>query len=94
MSQKPQAPRSRFSSRWVKHLTSEAEREQLIKTVLASQTALQRLKELLLEDLQALEAQESSLDDFESAAWSHKQAFRNGSKAALKKALDLLVFSK
>lgn len=86
--------RNRFNVKWTKHLTSETERAQFTKTVLASRTALDRLKVLIEEELKVLDNQESSLTDYSDAAWSHKQAHRNGERAFARMLLDLLTFHK
>lgn len=86
--------RTRFNTKWTKHLQNEAERLQFEKTVRASRTALDRLAQLLIEEVEALNNQEANISDYDSAAWSHKQAHRNGQRAFAKTVLDLLTFSK
>lgn len=86
--------RQRVNMKWTKHLKSEAEKEQFIKTLLGSQTALDRLKQILEEELRTLENQESSLSDYSDASWSHKQAHRNGERSFAKKVFELLLFQK
>lgn len=86
--------RDRFNVKWTKNLNTDKEKEQFTKTVLASRTALDRLHAIILEELKTLETQESSLSDYTDAAWSHKQAHRNGERAFARKVLDLLTFSK
>lgn len=86
--------RQRFNSKWTKHIQNEQEREQFQKTVLASRTSLDRLKELIKDELNALENQEDNLTDYDSPAWSHKQAHRNGERGFAKKVLELLTFEK
>lgn len=86
--------RKSFSTRWTKHLSSPSEQEQLTKTILASQVALDRLAQLIEEDLKSLDQGEMSIKDFEDPAWSHKQAFRNGSRAYARSLLNLLSFQK
>lgn len=86
--------RSRFNSKWTKNKRNEAERVQLEKTILASRTALDRLKEIIEEEVELLNNQEASLNDYTDAAWSHKQAHRNGQRAFAKSILDLLSFTK
>lgn len=85
--------RARFNTKWTKHIRNEAERAQFEKTIKASRTALDRLATILREELQSLDNQEASITDYDSAAWSHKQAHRNGQRAFAKTVLDLLTFS-
>jgi hypothetical protein len=80
--------------KWTKHLKSEAEKEQFTKTLLGSRIALDRLQQILEEELKTLENQESSLSDYSDASWSHKQAHRNGERAFAKKVFELLLFQK
>lgn len=85
--------RQSFNSKWTKHLPDQ-EREQLKKTILASRTTLDRLKQLIIEELGTLENQEGNLADYDSPAWSHKQAHRNGERGFAKKILELITFEK
>lgn len=86
--------RQRFNSKWTKHLPNEADREQLKKTILGSRTALDRLKQLLSEELDSLENQELSSTDYDSPSWAFKQAHRNGERTFAKKVFELLTFEK
>lgn len=86
--------RNRFSSRWTKNLTEQADKERLQKTILGSRVALDRLKELIEEEVKALDNQEASLTDYDSPSWSHKQAHRNGERGFAKKIIELLTFEK
>lgn len=85
--------RNRINLKWTKHV-KEADKEQFTKTVLASLPALNRLKEILEEELEQLSKQEASLSDYSDASWSHKQAHRNGERAFARKVLELLTFQK
>ncbi len=51
----------------------------------------QRLREILEEEERQLETA-VGLKDFEDPSWSHKQAFRLGERARIKKLKDLLDF--
>jgi hypothetical protein len=86
--------RNAFSTKWTKHITAEKDRDQFRKTILASRTALDRLHDILMDELKALDNQETSITDYSDASWSHKQAHRNGERAFAKIVLDLLTFSK
>ena len=77
---------------WVKHLASKQEQKDFELLLRNSTQVLTRLTEIY-EDLEAkIAASESSLDDFTSTDWSHKQAFRNGQKATLRELKQLLEF--
>lgn len=86
--------RSRFSTKWTKHLRTDAEKEQLEKTIRASRTALDRIKQIIEEEVESLNNQEASLTDYTDASWSHKQAHRNGQRAMAKSMIDLLSFTR
>lgn len=86
--------RHRFNSKWTKHLPNESDKETLRKTILGSRIALDRLKELLSEELASLENQEASSTDYDSPSWAYKQAHRNGERAFAKKVFELLTFEK
>lgn len=86
--------RNRINMKWLKHVKSDAEKEQFTKTVLASLPALNRLRELLEDELEQLSKQETSLSDYTDASWGYKQAHRNGERAFAKKVLELLSFQK
>lgn len=86
--------RSRFSTKWTKHIRNQKEREQLEATIRASRTALDRLKQIIEEEVELLNNQEASPNDFTDAAWAFKQAHRNGQRAFAKSVLDLLSFTK
>lgn len=84
----------RFNTQWYRHIRDEGEREKFEATVRASRTALDRLADIIRERVDSLNDQEASLTDFEDAAWSHKQAHRNGQRAMAKAILDLLSLTK
>jgi hypothetical protein len=78
------------STQWTKHLRSEKEKEDFLAILGNSTTVLYRLRDILVEELTGINNSECSISDFEDASWSHKQAFRNGERARIKKLLDLL----
>lgn len=81
---------SKLSALWVKHLKNPEDIENLNKAVLGSTVLRNRLSEIIKEKLQALEAQDCSVADYDSPSWSHKQADRNGRKASLVEVLKLI----
>ena len=76
---------------WVKHLPKD-EQESFAQIVKNSTTALSRLKDILDEQLRDLAHKETKISEYDSPAWSSKQAHRNGQFAAIKKLRDLLSF--
>lgn len=79
----------RPSLEWFKGVQDE---EQFEKTLRSAHVPLAKLRSIL-EDLErSLNNREASEQDFSDPNWSHKQAFRNGQKATIKKVKDLLSF--
>ena len=79
---------------WTRHLKTEKERENFLQILMNSTTVLSRLQALLKEELDSLDNQECTVKDFEDPSWSHKQAFRNGERARIRKTLDLITLRK
>lgn len=82
------------SLKWTEHLKTPKERQDF-EVVLKNSTYITgRLYEILTDRMNDVLREETKLDDFKDPNWSHKQAFRNGRKQALKEVLDLLNFAK
>jgi hypothetical protein len=79
---------------WTKHLKDSQSKTDLENTVRASRTALERLYQILEEKEGVVLRTEITLSDFDQPNWAHKQAFRNGQRAALKEIRELLEFIK
>lgn len=79
---------------WTKHLRDDKERKDFITVLENSSLVLNRLKDILMEEIEVLDRQEGTIDDFKDPAWTHKQAFRNGDRARLRKLLDLITIKK
>lgn len=79
-----------ISLTWVKNLPEDKKDD--FELVLRNSTLiLGRLRDILKEELQSTYETET-LKDFEDPNWSHKQAFRNGDRARIRKVLSLLEF--
>lgn len=79
-----------ISLTWVKNLPEDKKDD--FELVLRNSTLiLGRLRDILKEELQSTYEIET-LKDFEDPNWSHKQAFRNGDRARIRKVLSLLEF--
>ena len=78
---------------WTKHLEGK-DKENFLNILMNSTTVLNRLQTLLKEELDNLDNQECTVKDFEDPSWSHKQAFRNGERARIRKTLDLITLRK
>lgn len=51
---------------------------------------LDRLAEILTEDLQEIENVEAGLKQYDTPSWSHKQAHLNGERSRIRKMLKLI----
>lgn len=78
---------------WTKHLRGK-DKEDFELILSNSTTVLNRLRDILMEEIEELDRSESSIEDFESPAWTHKQAYRNGDRARLRKVLDLITIKR
>lgn len=83
-----------ISSRWAKHIKDPVKKEVFLKTIRGSHIALERLAQLIDEDLNTMSVGEGTLKDFEDPSWSHKQAYRNGYRALARDILNLINLTK
>ena len=77
---------------WTKHLEDLEEKEKFEKYVLGSKRLLNRLKDILQEQEDALSLGEMSPKNYDSPSWAYKQAHSNGYRQCLnvlKKLVDL-----
>lgn len=80
-----------LSSAWIKHLPQDKQKdfESLVRN---STQLLTRLKQIIEERERELNNSSYSLDDFKDPNWSHKQAYRNGGFAELKRLKEIIPF--
>ena len=77
---------------WTKHLEDPQERVEFEKTIFGSKRVLNRLKDILKEQEDALNIGEVSPKNYEVPNWDYKQAHSNGYRQCLnvlKKLVDL-----
>jgi len=79
-----------LSSRWTKHIKDTSDKADYAKRLELMQDVWRVLKDILQEDLDALERDSMKKDHYFMPAWSEYQADRNGSKRAIKKIIDIL----
>lgn len=79
---------------WVKHLQDPQARKDFEGLLRNNVQLFTRLEQILVEELDKITRSETNSDDFSDPNWSHKQAFRNGSKAQLSKLTELIQFIK
>jgi hypothetical protein len=75
---------------WIKNLKTEADKQAFYKQFRNSSDILERLQEIVKEDMSSMEVSEMSLADYDSPNWSYKQAHRNGQKSYASKILKLI----
>lgn len=75
---------------WTKHLKTAKEIDEFEKYVRGSKVLLDRMQEILKENLSQLDSAEVKPTDFDDPNWSYKQAFRNGQRSTLKNILRLI----
>lgn len=80
-----------MDTRWFRHLKPE-DQENFKNAVLNSTTALSRLREILTEELDALDKIETTDAQFSTPNWENHQAYRNGQRSKLRSLLSLLNF--
>jgi len=79
-----------LSSRWLKHLPDASAKADYGKRLELMQDVWRVLRDILQEDLDAIEKDSVKKDHYFMPAWSEYQADRNGSKRAIKKIIDIL----
>lgn len=75
---------------WTKHLKTEEEQKKFESSLRSSRFVLERLEEILKERLDNIEGYELSVNEYDNASWSSKQAHRNGQRSELKNILRLI----
>lgn len=75
---------------WFKDLTP-TEKEQFKELFKNSPRLLGQLTKVLQNELDSAVRQESSIQDFDTPSWSHKQAWRNGYVSAFRHVIDLIT---
>lgn len=80
-----------LDTRWTRHLEGQAKAdfEMLVRN---STQVLTRLKAIIEEKDQEIQNTSYTLSDFDSPAWAHKTAFRNGQLSLLRQLKELIPF--
>lgn len=68
-------------SAWTKHLKTDDEKERFNNKILGSKSVLDRLQDLMKEEIDALESVELSNKVYDLPNWDYRQAHANGFKA-------------
>lgn len=67
---------------WTSHLQTDAEKEKFLGQVLGAKPVLNRLKEIIDEEVNGLDRSETDIKSFDNPNWAYKQAYKNGCRAA------------
>jgi hypothetical protein len=78
------------SHRWTKHLKEKDQKDDFLKRLSYAKEFMDVLKNILQEDLDALEKEMESKDNYFMPAWSEYQADKIGSRRTLKKIINLI----
>lgn len=81
-----------LSIQWFNGESDPAKKTELEKSIRHSTTALQLLKDIAERKTNGNSRAEARLDEYDTPAWSHKQAHRNGYRQAYYEILELLSF--
>jgi len=68
--------------KWTSNLNNETEINDFRNKVYGAKPVLDRIRQLLDEKEAAIDRSEIKLEEYENPNWSHKQAFKNGIRAA------------
>ena len=63
---------------WTKHIKDEESKEKFEAAVLGSRHVLERLQELVAEDVSSMDRSEMDIKSFDSPNWDYRQAWRQG----------------
>jgi len=77
-----------LKSKWHQHLKTPEEKKKFRESVFNSKFVLDRLKEICYNIIE--EAQKSTVVDYDSPSWSHRQADRIGYVRAIEDIIKLL----
>lgn len=78
-------------TKWTSHLRNDPKaKEDFEKSIRGSKYILDRVKDILTEDLDAQERAEEDIRLYDNPSWSHKQAYMNGYRKGLKVAIAVV----
>lgn len=77
-------------TKWTSHISSDKDKELFQNRVLGSKDVLDRILDILHEDLKSLETIETSLSSLDQPNWALRQAYITGDKNRLKTIIKLV----
>jgi hypothetical protein len=81
-----------LSLQWTSHLKDPQDKKNLEASIRASTLALGTLRSILIQRLENLQKEETTIGAYENSAWAYKQAHQNGVKRSIRDVLELLAF--
>lgn len=75
---------------WTTHLSDQEDKDKFKKQIRSAKDVLDRQKDILSEELKALERVEVGLKTYETPSWSAKQAHMNGDRSRIMWLLNLI----
>lgn len=81
-------------SAWTKHLIDDKDKILFENQLLGSKTILDRLKDLLKEQLDALDRSEMDPSVYDTPNWENRQAHKNGFRSCIQRINKLLDIQK
>lgn len=79
-------------SAWTKHLKDQRDVERFQQALRSAKPTLERLYEIMTEEINKLDRSETNPASYDTPSWSHKQAHKNGFRQyhqLLEKLIDL-----
>lgn len=81
-------------TKWTSNIRDPNIKEQFEGSLKSAKPVLDRLTDILREDLSALHSMEESITQYVGGDWAYKQAHTNGFKACLRKVIKLIDLDK
>lgn len=78
-------------SAWTRNLKTDDQKDRFLKHLKSSHRVLERMQEILDEEILALEAAEISHKIYDAPNWDYRQAHTNGFKQAMKAVSKLIT---
>lgn len=79
-------------TKWTSHISDPEEKVRFQNQIISAKPVLERLVQLIAEDVEALDRVELNVKQFEIPNWDYRQAFYNGCRSSytsLNKLIDL-----
>lgn len=71
-------------TKWTQHLRDPKEKEELEKAIRSAKPVLDRLKDMVEDQIKQVASSELDVNAFDNPNWAYKQAYKNGYKTSLR----------